>query len=261
MKFLIAVVFSVVVLTVGCKLNPPETDTIYNIPDEINLELTEIRDSATGKADLGMRFTTTKLYPCQNVKVDAETNWQPTNVLITLNNIVQPANCTAGTAPASTLLSLGNRPEAAYKCTLSLAGAVNIEGTLNIGKEKIALNFEERAGVVVKTPILTRIPAETIWGWAGYSKPSDQPLAKQFLAELTDLTGAPSLSTGFYGDFEWQSANDFSVHLPNPTGLQTLGFVKKMTAPRAELEALLKKYRDDAGHPITILCWTTSGRI
>ncbi len=261
MKFLTTVLFFAIVLAAGCKLNPPETDTIYNIPDEFNLELAEIRDSATGKADLGMRLTTTKHYECENVAVDAETNWQPDNVLITLNRIVQPAKCTPGNAPASTLLSLGNRPDAEYACTISLAGAVSIAGTLNIGVESVRLSFEERAGVVVKTPILYRIPQPVIWGWVGYEKAADQAAAKQFLTELENLTQKPGLKTGFYGDFHWQSPTDFQVILAQPENQQTLPFVRTSTVPRAELEALLKKYRDDTAHPLTILFWTNTGRI
>ena len=261
MKLLTFVLFFLATITVSCKLNPPETDTIYNVPDEFNLELASIRDSATGVADLGIRFTTTNLYPCKNVKVDAETNWQADNVLILLNKIVQPANCSAGEAPASVLLSLGNRPNAEYVCKINLGGAVSIEGKLKISDETVGITFDERAGIILKRPNLNLVPTGTIWGWVGFEKPADQLYAKQFLSELTDLTTSPDLKPGFFGDFEWTSQNDFNIFLEKPAALQTLNFVRSEFAPRAELEALLKKYRNDTGHPLTIFCWTTTGRI
>ncbi len=261
MEFLKKTCFLAVLLAAGCKLNPPDQDTIYDIPNEFTLELTEPRDSATGRADLGLRFSTTKLYPCENVKLEGRADWLPADVFISLDRIVQPAKCKEGNAPAIAFFSMADRAEGSYKCKLNLGGEVDLNGTLDIAADMVRVSFEQRAGVSVRRPSLNRIPSSTVWGWVGFKNDADLPTAQQFLAELSSLTAEPSLPAGYFGDFDWQSPTSFDLNLEKPIDLSTLDFVRTSAVPRAQLEALVKKYRDDAAHQLTILFWTGSGRI
>jgi hypothetical protein len=261
MKSYLTTLILAVILAFGCKLNKPNDQIDYNIPDEFQLSLTEIRDSATGVADLAFHFKSTNLYDCSGVGIQNTFLFSGDKINISLQKVIQPLVCDGISAPAGALISIGKPKIGNFGCMVTLGGVVPNIGSLTVSAESVSLAFAESAGIVVRTADFRRTPTDAIWGWAGVEKDVDLPVLQQFLAELDAISAEHDFSNGIYADFRIDATHNFSSLLPKKSGFTTLDFLRKMTAPRVELQALLAKYRNDTTHPMSIVFWTTAGRI
>jgi hypothetical protein len=248
-------------LASSCKLNKPSDQIDYNIPNEFQLSLTEIRDSATGVAELGFRFKSTNLYDCSGVGIQNTFSFSGDKINISLQKVLEPVVCDHIQAPAEALISIGNPKIGNFGCIVTLGGVVPNIGSLTVSAEKVSLAFAESAGIIVRTADFRRTPTGSIWGWAGVENAVDLPILQQFLTELKDISAEHDFSNGIYTDFRIDAPTNFTSLLPKKSGFTTLDFLRKMTASKADLQILLAKYRNDVAHPMTIVFWTTEGRI
>jgi hypothetical protein len=261
MKFYLTSLILAVILASGCKIDKPNDQIDYNIPDEFQLSLTEIRDSATGLAELGFRFKSINFYNCSGVGIQNTFNFSGNKINISIQKVIEPTICDGVQAPAETLIAIGNPKIGDFGCMVTLGGVVPNIGSISISTELVSLAFAESAGIIVRTPEFRLTPIDAIWGWAGVEKSADLPVLKQFLNELDNISANADFKNGIYSDFKIDAVNSFSSLLSKKSTLTTLDFLRKMTAPRTDLQALLAKYRNDADHPMTIVFWTTAGRI
>jgi hypothetical protein len=166
-----------------------------DITSGIKIEMAEALDSA--KRVLKFNCSTNQCYDHLSNTFNISTN----NITIGFSSIYVPSICATQPGPAKTIIPIGTLSDGTYNLTIKIGGN-KTTGKLNVttGQYKITIDTSDR--IKISSPVLYRVPKNTIWGGIGYQTKQSDSLVQSFIDSLK-FYGAVSqtLQVGTYGHF------------------------------------------------------------
>ncbi len=244
-------------LASGCRFNDDPRPVFIDLEDSFQLDLFEKLDFSTRQVQL--LLTTLKPLPCQNYSLDYDLFHSGTNIQLQLNSLNPPTDeCITPPLPLTTAISLGYLIPNDYKLEIVINDVLAYTGTLEVTPEWYSLHLPSGQGIELLHDTLYRIPANAIWGYAGYDDPQLDQLAADFLDALEALSEPMPLYEGHYGYFTIDASGQPTFH-PPAEELYVRPFFRLYTGEREALIQLLEQYRAQSGNQLTIQLYTHRG--
>jgi hypothetical protein len=204
-RFLIA--YCLFFLVLGCK-NNNDPDIIVNIEDDFSINMFE--DISNGERRLELRLTSIKEQNCLNYSIDYNLSFnEGANIIeLSINDLVEPELCVAGTAQAKVKIPFGSLNTGNYIFYLNLKDAIQNTGRLSVTPEYYNIAMDSDDGVELSNEKLFRIPQQTIWGTIAYNDDNLSEDAESIVAALEDISSIEAIiddglyPSGYYGYFE-----------------------------------------------------------
>src|SRR6185437_8409832 len=210
--FIFILVITTFVSSKGCKdkLNSTTLDSkktvenkgdgrILDLNSGVKIEMAEALYSA--KRVLKFNCSTNQCYACCNYHLSNTFNISSNNITIGFSSIYVPSICATQPGPAKTTITIGTLTDGIYNLIFTIGGN-KITGRLNVttGQYKITIDTSNR--ITISSPVLYRVPQNTIWGGIGYQTRQSDSLVQSFIDSL-EFYGAVSktLQVGNYGHF------------------------------------------------------------
>jgi hypothetical protein len=213
---------------------------VADIDDEFYIDLWETLGTSPR---FEIHIETIKDEECLNVVIDASPLKRPQTVNIRIDNIIQPADCIEGLAPAMAQLDLGSMPIGFYNFSIDLKNTIFNNGQLTITDERYSLEMETEDGIILVRSDLYRIPDQTLWGYVNFDL-GQNDLAEAFTQELAAFADPFNFKRGYYGHFTINNdANDVTV-TSQPIDFTLLPFAQRYDrADEVAITQLVESYR------------------
>jgi hypothetical protein len=247
----------------ACRVDPDEQPEIIVTADpEFTVDLFEQRDAADGHPTFGLLVESVKTYDVAGYRLDAGVQVSPGRIEVKFIGVQAPSDSLGDATPLRQFVPVGPLSDGEYEFILDVGTAITNRGKLNVQQGVYALSIEDPQGIDFQNRVMRTIPAGLIWGFARTpDEPSVQP-ALSFLDALKPISAEPGLEPGFYSYFTVAGSGHIFFHpsfTAGPPDAQI--FVRRLTAPRADLQAVLQSFRSTPVHPLEIRCWTTEGEM
>ncbi|MEL7121380.1 MAG: hypothetical protein AAFO07_18175 [Bacteroidota bacterium] len=202
------------------KLTDPKVNA--NVEDEFFINLKEQLLISNNR--LSFVVSTIEPESCTNATIDYSFSRLVSGFKISIKEILIPADCIEGVAPAESEIDLATISNGVHQFDLDLKNTIKNSGTLEVTDEAYFLSLNSQSGIKILNATLYKIPQGTIWGYVIPKNEAVQPIAEQFLTELTGATIAPNLREGYYGAFRIGDNNVVAIE-DQPVDDQLRSFV------------------------------------
>jgi hypothetical protein len=230
--------------------------TVFELEPEFAIDLFEQRDPADGTAQFGLWVESMADCSCTGCAVVAEAEVQGNDISVRLLGIQEPVPCAGAPAQARAFVPIGPLADGEYRFSLSLRSAVTNTGTLQVAQGRCTLTLPDPQGVVFQNYVLEKMPDDMVWGYALTPDETSVLAAQNWIGDLKKITTDGGLAPGFYSYFTVSGNGAVFLHKNlAPQGAAQV-FVRKLSAPPADLKSLLQTYRANA---LTLKCLTTRG--
>ena len=242
----------------ACNLDSiDEPFIVAEVEKEFNLDLWE--DLRPNGRVLQLIIETIEDEDCTNYTIDY--NYLPSSSKfdISILDIVPPADCNEGQAPARTIVDLGRPSAGFHELDIDLKNTVFSYGQISVAENSYKVNMEEEKGIIFLRRELLRVPENTIWGYIGVQDVSDIQIADSFVAEINDKGLQRTYDSGYYGyyniNLDGQVNMDTNFESEN---LKT--FILEYDGADIDLEELAQTYRNAYGDAIELKIYTDEGK-
>lgn len=253
MNFLVKI-FVLILLASGCiKINDTKP-----ISSDIEIEMREILSDDL--RSLEFYCQTTEIYSCMNFPIDRRFSVKAGNISIRFKNVIDPGICATALGPATTTINFGNLKQGVYKLDIDVADSRN-SGNLIITADQYILDIANKKQLVLKGPVLNRVPANTIWGTIGYHQTSTEPLVNEFISSLQEL-GA-SVKTFLPGDYGYFSIDESgAIETPQDHGYYFIRpFIFEYGGAPENMQNIVRTYGLNHGSDMSIVLFNSRGNI
>lgn len=251
-----------IIVSLGCDntkevIIGPEIDSINTV---INIEIFENLDN--GLRSVQLRCVTDSIFPCANFLIEYDLSTTSNTLALTFTRISDLTFCLDGFAPAAAIVILGALVNISYDFSITV-DRVTVSAQLILTDSTIQILNGDSTWTNIVRSILYRVPANTIWGEAGYNDPVLRDSALTFFDSLESLGATPdTLSTGHYGYFFIDSTNaiDSILGLGPSIGTDSLfSYIYNYTGDTTALSNLVQAYENQSGNLVKVNIITSDG--
>ena len=214
---------------------------------------------------LKFKVRTIKDQECLNASVETDYYSLGREIELSINSIMEPADCKAGAAPAKSEIYAGKLTNGAYKFDVALRNTVVNNGTLTISDDNFSIKMETQEGIIFLHNNLQKMPVDAFWGYVVCKESDWENLNTELTDKLTGLASPADYRSGYYGYFEINNntPGNRKVFLTEPPAVDfhfPLLFQLKENVDENRVKAVLESFRDT--HPdIQLEGRNTDGRI
>lgn len=249
-RYLLILLFAVLLVT--CRKDSMES----KIDSDIKISMWENSDS-TGRV-LEFQCETEKVYGCCNYTILHSLTINGSNIEIHFTGIYQPQMCLTSFGPARATIELASLPNGTYPLTIRVERHKS-RGHLIVTSDYYEIDLDETARLEIMTPVLRRIPTNTIWGTVGYHSNSSSMLVQSFVDSL-QFSGASvqTYTPGYYGYFEIDQNN--AIMPPENHGYYFIRpFIFAYSGNSENIRTLVRNYGVNFGDSLNIDLRSTRG--
>ena len=267
LRFHLFVIIAVILLASSCQLEKLSDPIIIpnNIKKEFYIDLQEYLHPTNRQ--LRFLVKTIEAQDCQNSTVATDYVSAGREITLSINDIVPPADCVEGTAPAKTDVFAGKLTNGVYNLEIALRNLVVNNGRLTINDESYTINMETQEGITLLHNSLLKIPSDAFWGYIVCKESEWEALQQELDNKLADLATPASgiYRDGYYGFFEINSntTNGRNVFLINPPAVTfhfPILYQLSDGLDEARLKSLIQDFKSD--HPdVSMEARNADGRI
>ncbi len=191
------VLFVLMLLPISC-INNIE-NPVGSLNTKINISMKQ--NLSKNGTSLILSSKTDSLYDCINYLINYSILNQSNNIEIKFINIITPAACIGGAAPAQASIIIKGLSTGKYNLQFLANGRVS-NTTLTVDPNFYQLDSLNSEWVKVSASKILRIPPNTIWGYVGYFTDSLDTKANSFIDSLKSLSVKNNnFLPGDYGNF------------------------------------------------------------
>lgn len=199
-KYLQILIFSTTILLISaCQGDDGSNNPVITIPVDFNLDFSEKLNA--NRNGFMMEVETIKQYECENYEVDFQVLESDGEFEITLEDIVEPLDCIAGTGHAHSTIDLELGNNTSYELFINLKDAISNRGILTVSPAKYSVMMEDLAGINWTKSELLRVPQTFIWGYISYEGDHSLELVNNFYETIEAEVEMTSLEIGDYDYF------------------------------------------------------------
>ena len=196
---------------------------------------------------------------CTNSTIEFSYLHSSSNINISIQDILTPADCSPGQAPAKSTVDIGNLAPGFYELDIDLKNTIFNKGQLTVTDSRFTIDMNSDDGISFLRRELLRIPNQTIWGYIGFHNSSDAIIALNFTQELEAISSTRSLEKGYYGHFNINSDGKLNMEHPFDAN-QSRTFFHEFNGEDTALQNLVDTYRTDYGDAIEIKLFNSEGK-
>ncbi|MEM1320397.1 MAG: hypothetical protein AAGG75_09075 [Bacteroidota bacterium] len=248
---------ALVLTNVGCNKSA-DSDPNINllIDDEFNVSLWE--DLNLDGRDLRFRLSTINDQDCLNSNIDYSLRIQGEDIILSINDLMDPPDCISGMAPANASVLIGQLENGSYPLQINLKNEIVNEGALKVTHTQYSIELNSDHGIVLDEERLLRIPDQTIWGFVGY-KNAALSTVNEFTEAAAAVTAPKLLTIGNYGYFTIADGNEIVLNEQSEfSNTQTL-ILHLDESNAAAFTELVDTYRSNYGEELEIKIYTDKG--
>lgn len=188
----------------NCKQEDIDPSVIINVDADFYIDMFE--DISNGENTFNLTIKSIQNQECLNSIIDftLDTVGAENQIVLSINDIVEPETCIPGSAPAFSTVPLDHLKEEGYKIEINLKDVIVNTGSLTVNSDYYFLRMNTENGFKQLHQILHKIPKKAIWGYVGYEEESGKTEAENFIKDLdniaTNITNA-GYDIGYYGYF------------------------------------------------------------
>lgn len=244
--------FVCALLIVACKKDSMES----RIDSDVKISMWEYSDSTGRKLEL--KCETDKSYGCCNYTILHSLSVSGSNIEINFTGIYQPDMCLTSFGPATTSVDLSSLPNGSYPLTIRVERRKS-QGNLIVTSDYYEIDLDETRSVEIITPVLRRIPANTIWGTVGYHSNATSMLVQSFVDSLQFYGAAIQPNApGYYGYFDIDANN--AILPPDNHGYYFIRpFIFSYSGNSHSIKTLVRNYGLNFGDSLNIDLRSTQG--
>lgn len=242
----------------SCELaNIGDPIIVSDIEEEFRIAVLE--KLSPGERSLQFEIETIEDEPCANAVIEARLTKVSYQVRVSLQDILAPADCIPGTAPAFTSLDAGLLPAGYYRLTIDLKSEVVNEGQIIVRGDRYLIDMETTNGFTLPEKELLRIPENTIWGYVTYESTSDEALATDFQESIAALADNGAFARGYYGHFQVTGNHVVVRNAPRENRIKQ--FAYGYSGEVETLQQLIDQYRAAYGERLQIYLINDDGDV
>ena len=216
-------------------------DKIIDIEKEFSIQLWEKLDDSGG--NLQFIVSTIKEQPCAGTKIDYSSNRYSNNVVLTVKDLIKPANCTTVNQKVTDTVTIGSLETGSYKLNINLKDVILNNGYLYVDQGRFNVVMSKEDGISVSTEELKRVPSGTIWGYLSYDNTQEAKYIK-FFDNLNKMATNANLQSGNYGYFKIDGNKNVEIKANFDTKKANIKKIfYTLSKSTAELENLVNEYK------------------
>ncbi|MBR9921410.1 MAG: hypothetical protein GYB31_11275 [Bacteroidetes bacterium] len=246
-------------LLAGCSKDAVDPGTLVDVPLTFNVQMIEKLDTSDRR--LQFRVSTIEFQDCLNETIDYNMSQNYSNILLSLNEILEPETCEEGNAPAVSQIQLEQLINNKYLVSINLKNTVENVGELEVFSDRYRLQLETTNGIQILNPELNRVPENVIWGSFAYRNEDHSFLAEDFQNELEIITTFENFPVGDYGHFYVINNQNIFVADQSPEELSfRQNFLFHYDGDFEDIQGILSEFRNTYQNEIHILLMDDKGR-
>jgi hypothetical protein len=183
----------------SCGLNEEDPGIFVDVEPTFYIDLFETLDQPD--RSFGITALSIVDQECKNVSIDYSLELKNGTFILSFNDLIEPAECNLGVAPARVDVVLDPLDNGNYPIEINLKERVINPGVLRIKNDQARLDMESMNGILLRHEWLNRIPKDTYWGYVAHDADVMEDETSSFLTELTNITQQRVLDPGHYGYF------------------------------------------------------------
>lgn len=249
-------IFPVLVLVIcclaGCQLEKLQEPIVVtkDIEPEFYIDLQEYLHPTNRQ--LRFKIRTIKDQDCLNGSIETDFSVAGRELELSINSILEPTDCNAGTAPAKSEVYAGTLANGVYKFDVNLRNTVPNKGQLTITEDNYSIRMETQEGIIFLHNNLQKMPKDALWGYIVCQESEWEQLNAQLNDQLSGLAAPADYRSGYYGYFEINNnaPGNRNVFLSDPPAGDfhfPLLYQLKENVDEARLKTILTEFR--AAHP------------
>lgn len=253
-------VFMVLVAVSGCKIDSlQDTIVIADVEKEFKIDYWE--ELSPTKRGLVFQLETIKDGNCLNSTINYQFIVAGTKISLSLDDILTPADCVPGIAPAVATAKSGFLAYPTYDLTIDLKNTVVNKGALTANSDNYRITMQTEAGLDFVNKKLNRIPDNTFWGYVAY--PDGQTaLTDEWLGSVTGIAEAVSAKEGYYGHFTINNNTPQKIFLRNePENTAFQAFFLKLNGTEFDLKSKVASFQNAHTAPVQLKVYTAWGEV
>ncbi len=206
--------FIFLILALGnCQKSELGPSVIINIEDDFYIDMFE--DISNGGNVFNITVKSIQNQDCLNAIIDYSIYSDENQITLSINDILEPASCIPGSAPAFVSIPLDNINEQNYYVQINLKDVVTNSGNLSVSSDDYYLKMNTENGFEVSHDKLYKIPQYTVWGYVGYEDENLKSESENFIKDLENISSNISFSegynAGYYGYFSISEDRSISL--------------------------------------------------
>jgi hypothetical protein len=243
-------------LATGCKKGLDDKEKIVDVDKEFKIEMW---DRLTENGDnLQLNIETFKNQDCEGVRIKHFASNLNNRVVVTLNSLEMPQNCSGIKEPARDTIQVPQIDKAGrYEFQLNLKDAVFNRGYLTVEESKYSIELTQENGISIPVKEILRVPKDAVWGFVGFDNGHSKS-ADSFVDSLKTIATEVNFVSGEYGYFNIQNG---SISLPTALKSQktnSRAFILRLNN-KARLYETVSAFRSNNNIDFKIL--TSEGKI
>lgn len=185
MKNILAFIsFSILFICFSGCTSSPQNNLNSSISSKINIAISE-SITKSGRSVI-LTCTTDSVYACSNYGINTSIQKENNSTVIKFNEITTPSVCATAFAPASTEINLGYLNNGNYSFQFLANGEV-FQTSIIVNDNYFKVSNQTGNWIDLKTPLVLRVPVNTIWGYIGFYADTLKSEANMFLDSLKAL--------------------------------------------------------------------------
>jgi len=255
---IINILLLALILLSGCQGSKDDPNEIIAISDELKVEMWE--GLGNEEREFMLRISTVSNLDCHNFQLAYSLTRPNGHVILSINNIIEPADCEPGVGPAKSVAVVGPFENGIHDIEINLQNSdiVN-KGRLFTFNDRYELDMETDHGIVLTDEPLFRVPQETYWGYLGYE---DATLAtainNDFFTALGTLSNQENYNAGDYGYFKINDDQTLQIEVEKTFELQS-NFIFKLNASETELREIIQNIRSNYSSDVELKVFSSAG--
>ncbi|MCP3931986.1 MAG: hypothetical protein GY705_23175 [Bacteroidetes bacterium] len=238
-----------------------DPDVVVDIEDEFIIDIWEELHPLS--RDFQLIAETLSPNPCLNTTIDISTIKKSNQLIITLNEIVEPEDCQEGEAPAHSKIGFGHLSPNFYELEINLKDIVINTGYLSVANDSYTVSMYSTDGFELKHNKLFKVPQNIIWGFTGHNggNPEVESHVNAFMNELKDITNEKEdIHPGYYGHFSISEEKEITFETETEFEVKQL-FYYQFENELYELKGLINSYREQYPGEFEIKLYLSNGEV
>ena len=238
--------FLVIILVIlsSCQLNRLEEPILIAEVDK-EFEIDILEGLSLGLRPLHFKINSLDQEECLNYGIETDYYKSGNKISLSIKDILQPDDCLVGNSPAQTDLNLGFLTPGIYDLSIDLKNTVFSDGQLVLTDNRYTIKTFSQNGISFINKELIKLPDNLVWGYLNYQSETDLPKVNQFLDDLSNSIGDPTLAlNGNYGYFKTDNVGSVSIKAQPESG-ETISFAGNIIGEVERIKEKASKFRED----------------
>ena len=249
----------VAIVLSGCELAKiGDPIVVSDVEEEFRISPWE--NLALNQRTFQFRIETIEREPCSNAVIDLDIRKTGKSIRVSLKDILAPADCIPGDAPALASADAGNLPNGTYDLSIDLKQTVVHKGRMTAFDDRFAIPMDSTDGFVFFENELMRVPDGTIWGYISYQEREDESISLDFLEELEAISEPRTFAQGYYGYFKIADQSGKIQISEAPQSIRIKQFIYHYQGEDGrQLQDLTDRFREAFGDRIDLRVFNSRG--